>query len=71
MTTVEEQRPTPLVEDLEATRARLADWFSERRGTRVEIPELQVPEATGMSNVTLLFDEKNHALRGIGYCNGI
>jgi aminoglycoside phosphotransferase (APT) family kinase protein len=53
---VEEHRPTPLVEDLDATRTRLADWFSARRGTPVTISDLQIPESTGMSNVTLLFD---------------
>ena len=53
---MEEQRPTPLVEDLAATRERLADWFSRRQGTAVTVSELQIPEATGMSNVTLLFD---------------
>jgi aminoglycoside phosphotransferase (APT) family kinase protein len=53
---MEDQRPTPLVEDLEGTRQKLAGWFSERRGRPVEVSELNIPEATGMSNVTLLFD---------------
>ena len=53
---MEEQRPTPLVEDIEGTRAKLVDWFSQRRGTPVKVSELNIPEATGMSNVTLLFE---------------
>ena len=53
---MEEQRPTPLVEDTEATRVRLAEWFSARRGHPVEVSDLHIPEATGMSNVTLLFE---------------
>ena len=53
---MEEQRPTPLVEDIDATRARLEDWFSRQRGTPVSLSTLNIPEATGMSNVTLLFD---------------
>ena len=53
---MEEQRPTPLVEDIEATREKLAGWFSERRGAPVEVSDLDIPEATGMSNVTLLFE---------------
>tara|TARA_R110002073_G_scaffold2611_2_gene17000 strand:+ start:44463 stop:45527 length:1065 start_codon:yes stop_codon:yes gene_type:complete len=53
---VENARPTPLLEDSEATRRKLEDWLSEHRGTAVHIPELTIPEATGMSNVTLLFD---------------
>ncbi len=53
---MEEQRPTPLVEDLEGTRAKLAAWLSQRQGCSVAVSDLQIPEATGMSNVTLLFD---------------
>jgi len=53
---VEDQRPTPVVENIEETRQRLATWFSQRKGTAVEVSDLKVPEATGMSNVTLLFD---------------
>lgn len=50
------ERPTPLVEDLEGTRAKLATWFSARQGSPVTVSDLHIPEATGMSNVTLLFD---------------
>ncbi|MEE4191508.1 MAG: phosphotransferase family protein [Halieaceae bacterium] len=53
---MEEQRPTPLVEDLQGTRAKLAAWLSQRQGSQVEVSDLQIPEATGMSNVTLLFE---------------
>ncbi|MEZ5569605.1 MAG: phosphotransferase family protein [Halioglobus sp.] len=49
-------RPTPLLEDADATRGKLEQWLSAHRGTRVTITELTIPEATGMSNVTLLFD---------------
>lgn len=53
---MEEQRPTPLVEDTEGTRRKLESWISERWGKAVSIPDLSIPESTGMSNVTLLFD---------------
>ena len=53
---MEDQRPTPLVDDIEGTRRKLADWFSARQGEAVQVSELHIPEATGMSNVTLLFD---------------
>lgn len=49
-------RPTPMLEDSEATRAKLEQWLSAHRGHPVSIPKLNIPEATGMSNVTLLFD---------------
>ena len=53
---MENERPTPLLEDSEKTRVKLEDWLSSRRGKAVRIAELNIPEATGMSNVTLLFD---------------
>lgn len=53
---MENERPTPLVDDIEGTRAKLESWFSERRGTPVTVSSLKIPESTGMSNVTLLFD---------------
>ncbi len=49
-------RPTPLIEDIDGTRRKLETWISAHRGHAVSIPELSIPEATGMSNVTLLFD---------------
>ena len=53
---MEEHRPTPLVEDIEGTRRKLAAWFSARLGSDAEVSELSIPQATGMSNVTLLFE---------------
>ena len=49
-------RPTPLIDDIEGTRKKLESWISTHRGHAVTIPELSIPEASGMSNVTLLFD---------------
>ena len=49
-------RPTPLIEDIDGTRHKLESWISSNRGRDVRIEELSIPEATGMSNVTLLFD---------------
>jgi len=53
---VENERPTPLIQDKEKTRRILESWLSGHRGHRVHIPELTIPESSGMSNVTLLFD---------------
>lgn len=53
---MENTRPTPLIDDIDGTRLKLESWISTRRGHTVSIPELSLPEATGMSNVTLLFD---------------
>ena len=53
---MDNERPTPLVQDSEATRNKLEWWLSEHRGYPVHIPALTIPEASGMSNVTLLFD---------------
>jgi aminoglycoside phosphotransferase (APT) family kinase protein len=53
---VENERPTPLVEDTEGTRQKLEAWLSQRNGYPVQIPSLRIPESSGMSNVTLLFD---------------
>ncbi|MCZ6828037.1 MAG: phosphotransferase family protein [Gammaproteobacteria bacterium] len=53
---MKDERPTPVVEDLEGTRQKLAAWFSQRKDTAVNVSDLNIPEATGMSNVTLLFD---------------
>ena len=49
-------RPTPLIKDIDGTRHKLEAWISSNRGQDVRIHELTIPEATGMSNVTLLFD---------------
>ncbi|TXS94262.1 phosphotransferase family protein [Parahaliea maris] len=53
---MEESRPTPVLEDIDGTRRKLAQWFSAQRGYPIEIPELTIPDGNGMSNVTLLFD---------------
>jgi len=53
---VDNARPTPLIEDIDGTRHKLEAWISSNRGRDVRIEELSIPEATGMSNVTLLFD---------------
>ncbi len=55
---MENERPTPLVEDIDGTRKKLEAWFAKRLNSDgpVHIPALKIPEATGMSNVTLLFD---------------
>jgi aminoglycoside phosphotransferase (APT) family kinase protein len=53
---VDNARPTPLIEDIDGTRHKLESWISSNRGRDVRIEELSIPEATGMSNVTLLFD---------------
>jgi aminoglycoside phosphotransferase (APT) family kinase protein len=53
---MQNERPTPLLDDTEGTRKKLESWLSQHRGHAVSIPELTIPESTGMSNVTLLFD---------------
>ncbi|MEH6591202.1 MAG: phosphotransferase family protein [Halioglobus sp.] len=53
---MENERPTPTLDDMTATKAKLEAWFSRRRGQDIRIPTLDIPEATGMSNVTLLFN---------------
>ena len=53
---MDNERPTPLIEDTEATRAQLETWLGNQRGHHVSIPALRIPDSSGMSNVTLLFD---------------
>jgi hypothetical protein len=53
---MENERPTPLIQDTETTRRKLESWLSDQRGQPVHIPALTIPESSGMSNVTLLFD---------------
>lgn len=54
----EELRPTPSLDNPDAVRASLQNWFSESvyPGRNPRIPALNIPENTGMSNITLLFD---------------
>ena len=53
------QRSTPKVADQAATQRDLTAWFTRRLesegGSEVAIPSFQVPESSGMSNITLLF----------------
>ena len=53
---MENERPTPLIEDIEGTREKLESWFTERLDHPVALSEVTIPESTGMSNITLLFD---------------
>lgn len=55
---MDNERPTPLVEDIDGTRRKLETWFASKLQSdgAVRIPELKIPETTGMSNVTLIFD---------------
>jgi aminoglycoside phosphotransferase (APT) family kinase protein len=53
-------RPTPTMDNPESIRLALQDWMSTKLATEVVIAELNVPEGTGMSNVTLLFDAAAH-----------
>lgn len=57
---MDNKRPTPLLDDIDTTRDKLAQWFTTKMGHEVSIPSLQIPESTGMSNVTLLFDIEWH-----------
>jgi aminoglycoside phosphotransferase (APT) family kinase protein len=58
MEEMEEQRPTPKVTDTEATRQKLQKWFASQmpEAREVAISEMKIPEGTGMSCVTLIFD---------------
>ena len=40
---MKEERPTPLVEDIEGTRKKLQQWFSHRLDADVTIPKLSIP----------------------------
>ena len=53
---MDDTRPTPLIDDIDGTRKKLESWISSNRCQKVRISDLSIPEATGMSNVTLLFD---------------
>ena len=52
------QRPTPKLSNPEQTRERLQDWFTGRmpEARALRIADFSIPEASGMSNLTLLFD---------------
>jgi aminoglycoside phosphotransferase (APT) family kinase protein len=48
--------PLPSKRDPEALRQRLEQWFSARLGEACSVSEISIPEGTGMSSETLLFD---------------
>ncbi|MCB1616445.1 MAG: phosphotransferase family protein [Pseudomonadales bacterium] len=53
-----DKRPTPSLDDPEGVRIALSRWLSEKLGQQTIIPVLKIPEGTGMSNVTLMFDAR-------------
>lgn len=50
-------RPTPTLGDSENTRRVLVEWFGRQMpgASNIEVTDLEIPEGTGMSNVTVLF----------------
>lgn len=54
----DELRPTPGLDNPDAVRQNLQHWLSESvyPGRKLTIPDVTIPENTGMSNITLLFD---------------
>ena len=52
----DDQRPTPVLDDPEETRQKLEQWLTSQLHGTVRIPALNVPEGTGMSNITMVFD---------------
>ncbi len=55
-----DQRPTPVLDNPDETRSKLENWLSAQLGDTVSIPSLSVPEGTGMSNITMVFDAQQH-----------
>lgn len=53
-----QERPTPRVGDPEKMRRDMAKWFSARmpEAQDIRLTEFSIPEASGMSNITLIFD---------------
>lgn len=51
-----DDRPTPVLDKPEETRTKLEQWLSAELGGPLSIPTLTVPEGTGMSNITMVFD---------------
>ncbi len=64
--TEEHARPTPSLEDKDAVRQRIEEWLPEHMPelTNVKLSELEIPEGTGMSNVTILFDAEFESAKG-------
>ena len=54
----DEQRTTPKLENPAAVEATLQQWLSDKvyADERVKIINFSIPESTGMSNITVLFD---------------
>lgn len=54
----DELRPTPGLDNPEAVRASLQEWFANTvyADRQPVIPAIKIPDNTGMSNITLLFD---------------
>ena len=52
---MENDRPTPVVEDLAGMQIKLARWLSELFQNDCQVDKITIPTATGMSNVTLIF----------------
>ena len=57
--------PIPEQRDFEATRKILAEWLRDKVG-EVEVSQLVIPDGTGYSNETLLFDAGVWYWRGEG-----
>ncbi len=49
-------RPTPVLDNPEETRMKLEQWLSSELAVPLRIPALNIPEGTGMSNITMVFD---------------
>lgn len=52
----DEHRPTPVVDNPEDTRHKLEQWLSRQLDSEIRIPALSIPEGTGMSNITMVFE---------------
>ena len=55
---MQQQRPTPKLADPDAAQRGLRQWFAERHSgaENIKITDFSIPENSGMSNITLLFD---------------
>ena len=55
---MENNRSTPVVEDLAGTQIKLGRWLSELFQHDCQVEKITIPTATGMSNATLIFTLK-------------
>lgn len=55
-------RPTPSLDNPAAVRTRLEEWLNEHTfaGRSLTLSDFEIPENTGMSNITILFDARWH-----------